>query len=119
MSGMILPILDIPVSQLLIMDHKKVLSITLLGGLGEIERPCDHRLPVNDHHLVMRNGVLGVYLNGYPIMYQDKRGACAATLLRTNLFSCGDAESPFKVAVAKWAHDDVLLTPPLFFNPLA
>jgi len=37
MLRMILPILGVPLSQHLIMGHKEILRIILLGSLGEIE----------------------------------------------------------------------------------
>ena len=43
------------------MDHQKILRIVLLGGLGKIEGPRYHCLSIDDHHLVMRNGVGYVY----------------------------------------------------------
>ena len=56
------------------MDHKKVLGIVLLGGLGEIEGPRYHGLPVDDHYLVMGNGVGCINLCGDPRIYQEIGG---------------------------------------------
>jgi len=45
------------------MDHKQILSIILFGSLREVERPCNHGLPINHHDLVVGYGVLGVYFD--------------------------------------------------------
>ena len=70
-SGMLLPIPRVSPSQLLIMGHKKVLSIVLLGSLGEIEATGNHGFAVNDHDLVVGDGMNGVYLDGYPIIEEE------------------------------------------------
>ena len=63
---MLPPILRVPFSQFPVMYHKQILRIVLLGGLGEIERACDNGLSINNHHLVVCNGMLGIYLDRYP-----------------------------------------------------
>ena len=55
------------------MDYKEIFSIILLSSLGEIERPRDDRLPVNNHQLIMGNGVLGFYFDRDPLVI-DKSG---------------------------------------------
>jgi hypothetical protein len=68
---MLLPIPDIPFSQFLIMDSKKILSIILLGSLREIERPRDHGLPINNHHLVVCDGVFSIYFDRDPLVIEE------------------------------------------------
>ncbi len=46
------------------MDHKEILSIILLPSLCEIEGPRDYSLPINNHHLIVGYGVLGIYFHG-------------------------------------------------------
>ena len=58
---MLSPILDIPLSQFLVMDYKQVLCIVLFGSLGEVEGTGYHGLPINNYYFVMGYGVLGVY----------------------------------------------------------
>lgn len=70
MPLMILPIPRIPFSQFLVMDHKKVLCIVLLGCLGKIEAPGNHCLSIDDHDLVMGDSVLGIYFNRYPLVIE-------------------------------------------------
>ena len=61
MLRMPLPILRVVLGQFLVMDHKKILRIILLCRLGKIEGPSDNGLPVDDHDLVVGDGVLGIY----------------------------------------------------------
>ena len=65
MPLVVLPILRISFSQFPIMDHKQVLRIVLLGGLGKVERPGDDPLPVNDHDFALNNGVNVIYCDRY------------------------------------------------------
>ena len=59
---MFFPIPSISLSQRLVVDHKQILGIILFSSLGKIERPRNHGLSVNYHHLVVGNGVLDIYL---------------------------------------------------------
>ena len=65
---MLLPIPRVSLSQLLIMDHQKILRIISFGGFGEIKASGNHGLPVDDHYLVMGNGVGSINFHGYPII---------------------------------------------------
>jgi hypothetical protein len=60
MPLMLLPILDINLRQCLILDDQQILCILLFGSFCEIEASRDHNLPIDDHDLVMGNGVFGV-----------------------------------------------------------
>ena len=58
---MLLDVSNIPFHQRSIsLYHQQVLGVLLLGGLGEIERPGDQRLRVDDHDLVVGDGMLVV-----------------------------------------------------------
>ncbi len=61
-----------PIHQMLIMDHKEILSIILLSSLGEIERPGNHCLPIYYHHFIVGYGVLSIYFDRYPLVIERK-----------------------------------------------
>ena len=61
MLGMLLPIPRVPLSQLLIVNHKQILRIIFLCRLGKIEAAGNHCLSIDDHDLVMGNGMLCIY----------------------------------------------------------
>ena len=62
MPSVLLPILCISVSQLPIVDYKQILRIILLGCLAEVERHRDYGFPIDDHDLVVSDGVLSISL---------------------------------------------------------
>jgi hypothetical protein len=70
MPLMLLPVLYIPFSQFPIADYKKIFSVTLFGSLGEIEGAGYHGFPINDHHLVVGYGLLGIYFHRYPFVME-------------------------------------------------
>ncbi len=54
------PIYQIELSQSLIPNDQQILSVFLFGCLGEVKRPCDHSGSVDDHHLIVSDGMLVV-----------------------------------------------------------
>ena len=54
---MLLPVLHINSCQLGIIQDQQVLSVLLFSCFGEVEAAGNHRLPVNDHHLVVSDRV--------------------------------------------------------------
>ena len=60
MTFMRLPVFDINLCQGLILDDQHILGILFFSGLREIEAPRDHHAPVDDHDLVVGNGMLVV-----------------------------------------------------------
>jgi len=53
MSGMILPILRVSLSQLLVTDYKEVFCVVFFRPLGEVKRASDYNLSANNHDLVV------------------------------------------------------------------
>ncbi len=52
-------------------DHQQILGVVLLGVLGKVEAAGDDRRPVDDHDLVVRDGVLGVDPHGDADVHQE------------------------------------------------
>lgn len=57
MPHMSLKVLKIFFTQGMTMDNEQILSISIFCGLGEVKAASDDYLPVDDHYLVMGNGV--------------------------------------------------------------
>jgi hypothetical protein len=57
-----MPVCCVLCGQCLVVDDQQVLGTLLLRRLGEIEAARDGDLPINNHHLMMRNGMVGVNL---------------------------------------------------------
>jgi len=51
------PIVDVSSSKLLAPDNQQILSVPLLGRLGEVERPRDDDFAVDDHHFIVGDGM--------------------------------------------------------------
>jgi len=62
---MLLPIFCVDGGQFLVTNYQEILGVFFFRGLREIEGSCDHRLPIDDHYLVVCNGVLGIYSSIY------------------------------------------------------
>ena len=60
MFFMLLSISDIDPCQILIPDDQQILSVLFLSSLGEVKATCDYCFSVDDHDLVMRNGMFVV-----------------------------------------------------------
>ena len=56
-----------------VMQHQEVVGVVLLSRRGEVERAGDDRLAVNDHHLVVRDGMNRVDAHRDPRMRQEVR----------------------------------------------
>lgn len=54
-------------------NDEHVLRVLLLRSFREIERAGDHHRLVDDHNLVMGDGVLGVDVNGYACAVDEVR----------------------------------------------
>ena len=63
---MLLPVLGVECSQPPVMDDKKILGIVLFGRLRKIERDGYNGLAVDNHDLVVGNGMGSVYFSGNP-----------------------------------------------------
>jgi hypothetical protein len=57
---MLLAVVKVLLSQHLVTIHQQIHSIFLFGSSAEIERAGDNNLPVDDHNLVVGDGVRGV-----------------------------------------------------------
>lgn len=60
----LLPVLYIHLRQISIPDDQQILSMLFLCGPGKVERSGDHRFLVNDHDLVVGDGVRIIYEDG-------------------------------------------------------
>jgi hypothetical protein len=60
MVFMVLPILNIDPHQSFVSNNQHILSIFLLGRFGEVEGAGDHHGPIDDHDLVVSDGMLGI-----------------------------------------------------------
>jgi len=56
----LIPVLYVNFCQILILDDQQILRVLFLGSLGEVKATCDNCFFVNDHDLVMGNGVFAV-----------------------------------------------------------
>jgi hypothetical protein len=52
-------------------DAAHVLRVPLLGGLREVKTSCDNALPINNHDLVMSNGVGSIDRRRYALIRQE------------------------------------------------
>lgn len=55
-----LPIVPVELGQHRISDDEQILGVLLLGCLSEVEAARVHDLPIDDHHLVVCDGVSAV-----------------------------------------------------------
>lgn len=55
-----LPILNVSRRKFFVTDDEEILGVTLLSCLGKVERARNHDFIVDDHHLVVGNGMSGV-----------------------------------------------------------
>ena len=74
MFEMFLPVSGVLPGERNIMNGQEVFGVLLLGGLGEIEAPRKDRVAVDDHYLVVGDGVAGVDPNGNASVSQEGRG---------------------------------------------
>jgi len=75
-----LPVPHVDLRQLLRPDDEEVLRAPLFGRLREVERPRDDRLSVDDHDLVVGDGMCAVDVHRDPVV-SEKGGA--AVFLRS------------------------------------
>jgi hypothetical protein len=61
---MLIPVIYIKFGQGLVLQDQQILSVLFLGCFRKIERPGDYCFPVDDHDLVMGNGVFVIYEGG-------------------------------------------------------
>src|SRR6266480_4092637 len=74
MMKMLLEILMIRGGQVgVILDDQEILRVALLGGLGEVEGAGEHSRAVEDHDLVVGDGVLVVDEHGDVVIEQKRR----------------------------------------------
>jgi hypothetical protein len=66
-----LPVLGVLRRQRLVPDDQHVLGVLLLRRLGEIETPRDNGLAVENHHLIMRDGMFGINHRGHALVGQE------------------------------------------------
>ena len=60
MLKMFLPVGCVLLGELGITNGHKVFRVLVLGRLGEIETPCQDSVAIDDHDLVVCDGVLGI-----------------------------------------------------------
>ena len=56
----LIPVLHVNLRQIFIPDDQQILCVLLLSSLGKIKAPCDNCFFIDDHDLVMRNGMFTV-----------------------------------------------------------
>ena len=66
-----LPVLGVLISQCLVPDDQHVFGILLLRRFGEVKTAREDGLAVDDHHLIMRNGMRGINLCGDALVGQE------------------------------------------------
>ena len=71
MLCMRLPVLRVLCRQSGIPNDQEVLGILLLGGLREVEASREDGFAVDDHHLVVRDRMLGVDYRRHPLIRQE------------------------------------------------
>ena len=81
MRPMRVPVLRVLCGQCLVPDDEQVLRVLLLRRLGEVEAPGEHRLAVDDHHLVVRNGVVGIDHGRHALIGEEVGGGVLLTTL--------------------------------------
>jgi hypothetical protein len=74
MLRMRLPVLRVLRGQSWIPNDQQVLGVLLLGRLGEVEASRDDDLAVDNHDLVMRDGVYRVDLGRHLLIRQEVGG---------------------------------------------
>jgi len=73
MLEMLLPVGGVLLGERSIANRQKVFRILLLRRLGEIEAPRKDRVAVDDHDLVVGDGVLGIDPHRDAGMVQERR----------------------------------------------
>jgi hypothetical protein len=73
MLEMFLPVGGVLPGERRIANGEEVFRILLLGRLGEIEAPDKDRVAIDNHNLVVSNGVLGVDPDGNTGVGQKRR----------------------------------------------
>ena len=79
---MLLPIRDVPLGQSLRSDHKQVLGVVLFRRFREVEAAGDDRRLVDDHELVVSDGMSRVDVRGDGRMGGEVCGAILFLPLR-------------------------------------
>ena len=57
---MLIPVIYIQFCQVLLLDDQQILSVLFLGSFGEVKATRDNCFFIDDHDLVMRNGMFTV-----------------------------------------------------------
>ena len=57
---MLIPVLNVNLRKVLIPHDQQILCVLLLSSLGEVKATCDNGFFVDDHDLVMGNGMFTV-----------------------------------------------------------
>ena len=70
---MVMPVGFVGSREGLVVQHQEILGVVLLGRRGEVERAGDDRLAINDHHLVVRDGMDRINAHRDPRMRQEIR----------------------------------------------
>ena len=73
MGVVLLPVRRVSLSQRRVSDHHHIFRVPLLGGVGELERTRDDRVAIDDHHVVIRDGMGGVNPDGDTGLRQQRR----------------------------------------------
>jgi hypothetical protein len=63
-----LPVLRVLCRQRPVRDDQHVLGVPLLRRLREVEAPRNDGFTVDDHHLIMRDGVIGINRRGHALV---------------------------------------------------
>jgi len=66
-----IPAFHVNLRQTFIPDNQQILRILFLSGFRKIETSSDHRFPVNDHELVVGDGVSVIYKGGNACIGQE------------------------------------------------
>ena len=83
MPGMLFPVLSVPLGQLPIVEDQKIFRVSFLRRPCEIKRSGNDDFSINDHDLIMGNGMLSINLGLDPRIQKEVRRRIFIPLLLT------------------------------------
>jgi len=94
MPGMLFPVLCVPLGQLPIVEDQKIFRVSFLRRPCEIKRSRNDDFSINDHDLIMGNGMLSIDFGLDPRIQKEVRRRIFIPLLLTLIEDNLDLDPP-------------------------